>query len=1048
MKKKSFLKQAVYNLTAIICLLFFAGTVSAQNTQTISGVVFDEDGVTTVIGANVFVKGDNTSTGTITDIDGQFRLQVKTTDILVVSYIGYKTQEIPVKNNSNLRIVLTSDTEFLDEVVVVGFGKQKRINLTGAVEQVDEKIMANRPVANIGLALQGAVGNLNIAPNGGPGGTINYNVRGATSISGATSPLFVVDGIPVDVIDNINPADIKTVTVLKDAASAAIYGARAAYGVVLITTKEGKGKTKISYSALVGSSSAIQMPKMTNSLEFAEAYNIACLNAGQNPYFGEDHINRIKAYMADPKNTPSNVPNPSNPSQWSYATLANDNVDWYEAFFKSNTINQKHNVTISGGDEKTNYYVGVGYFKEGGLLRYGNENHERYNITANLHLTPLSWMRADLRTRLVRDDMGLPSSGHNNDIGNWWHQASTRWPNWSLKDPNGNWSQASNMPRQWEGRRNERTNQVNIMGALEIEPLKDWKINLELSYRNTAIRIADQIKPFAWQYTVSGDPVMNTTNWYEESMTQSDYYVANLYTSYQKQIKKHFFSATVGQQAELSEYKYLYGKALNLVALDLPSFGVAVGDQTTKGSLSHWATTGTFMRFSYNYDERYLIEFNGRYDGTSKFQRGKRFGFFPSISAGYNIAKEKFWPIKDISTFKLRGSYGSLGNQNVDNYLYLNKVNIGTKYSYLLNGELPNTLGAPGLVSANLTWEESRTLDFGLDVAMLNNRLNLSFDWYTRSTLGMFGPANAYPSVLGASVPKMNNADMRTNGFELSIGWRDRIGDEFLYNVNFILSDNQSKITKYNNPTKILSTYYEGQRIGEVWGYKTTGLIQTQDQLDNIPDQSYIYGQWSLGDVEYKDLNDDGKVNKGKNTLDDHGDLAIIGNTEARYRYSLNMGATWKGFDFNMFWQGVGKRNYVPAETGNGGVLFWGITGGYGQNIYKEHLDFWTPENSKAYYPKPYSNWEATKNHHTQSRYLQNAAYLRLKNIQLGYTISPTLTSKIGLSKVRVYLSGENLLTFSPIAENFDPEQTYGSYGAGKTYPYYKTISFGLNIDF
>lgn len=1047
MKTKIFLKLTICNLTTIFCLLlFFAGTISAQNAREVSGVVLDEDGYTTIIGANVLVKGMNT--GAITNIEGQFQLKANPSDILVISYIGYKTQEILVGNSSDLRITLAPDVEFLDEVVVVGFGKQKRMNLTGAVEQVDEKVLANRPVANMGLALQGTVGNLNISPNGGPGGEVNYNVRGATSINSSSAPLFIVDGIPVEEIDNLNPSDIKTITVLKDAASAAIYGARAAYGVILITTKEGKGKTKISYSGLVSSSSAIQMPRMTNSLEFAEAYNVAALNSGQNPYFSEEHIERIKAYMADPKNTPSNIPNPSNPDLWSYATLANDNVDWYDAYFKSNTINQKHDVTISGGDEKTNYYVGLGYFREGGLLRYANENHERYNLTANLHFTPLSWMKVDLRTRLVRDDMDSPSSGQNNDIGNWWHQATTRWPNWSLKDPNGNWSQASNMPRQWEGRMHDRKNQVNVMGALEIEPLKDWKINLEVSYRNSANRNADQMKPFAWQYTVSGDPVMNTTNWYQESMTQSDYYVANLYTSYQKLINKHFLSATIGQQAELSEYKYLYGKALNLVSLDLPSLGVAVGDQSTRGTLSHWATTGTFMRFGYNYDERYLIEFNGRYDGTSKFQRGDRFGFFPSVSAGYNIAREEFWPIKDISTLKIRGSYGSLGNQNVDNYLYLNKVAINAKNSYILNGELPNTLAAPGLVSTDLTWEESRTIDIGLDAAMLNNRLNFSFDWYTRSTLGMFGPANAYPSVLGTSVPKMNNADMETKGFELNIGWRDKIGDDLFYNVNFILSDNKSEVTKYNNPTNILSTYYEGKRIGEVWGYETTGLIQTEEQLKNMPDQSYIYGQWSLGDVEYKDISGDGKIDKGKNTLDDHGDLKVIGNTEARYRYSINMGATWKGFDFNMFWQGVGKRDYVPAETGNAGVLFWGLTGGFGQNIYKNHLDYWSPENIKAYYPKPYSSWETTKNHHTQTRYLQNAAYLRLKNIQLGYTINPALTSKIGLSRVRVYMSGENLVTFSPIAENFDPEQTYGSYGAGKTYPYYKTISFGLNVDF
>ena len=458
---------------------------------------------------------------------------------------------------------------------------------------------------------------------------------------------------------------------------------------------------------------------------------------------------------------------------------------------------------------------------------------------------------------------------------------------------------------------------------------------------------------------------------------------------------------------------------------------------------------GTFIRANYNYKEKYLIEFNARYDGSSKFQRGDRFGFFPSVSVGYNIARENFWTIEHIvNSLKLRASYGSLGNQNVGDYLYLSTVNVGNNYGYLIDGVRPNYLDAPGLVSRNLTWETVSTIDVGVDASFLSNQLNLSFDWYRRTTTDMFGPANALPAVLGASVPQENNADLRTSGFELNLGWRDQIGKDFSYNVNLVLSDYVSKVTTYNNPTKILSTYYEGQTIGEIWGYKTAGIIQSEEQLKKIPDQSYIYGNWTIGDVEYKDLNNDGKIDKGKNTKDDHGDLAVIGNTTPRFSYGISLGAQWKGFDLNIFLQGVGKRDFCPPTGGNSGVFFWGFTGGFGSNMYEETSDFWTPENSGAYYPKPYNSSEVYKNQQAQTRYLQNAAYLRLKNFQLGYTIPQIIMSKIGLERIRMFISGENLFTITSLQKNFDPELLNGSWGAGKVYPLSKTFSFGFNVDF
>lgn len=800
---------------------------------------------------------------------------------------------------------------------------------------------------------------------------------------------------------------------------------------------------------MFGFNKATNVPNQVNSLEFAEAYNIASVNAGQSPMFSDEHIARIKAYMNDPVNTPSNIANPNNPDFWSYATLDNDNVDWLRAYFKPGSQNQKHDVSVTGGSESTTYYVGAGYFKEGGLLRYGNEKSERYNVTSNLHFEPLKWLRGDLRARFSRNKRDVPSPTHDGDIGNWVHLATTRFPNWALKDPNGHWAATSNMPRQWEGRGLYYTNNINLTGSIEIEPVKGWKINADYTYRNIAFSSSAHAKPFEWEYTVSELPVFTTNNAYSTEMAQTNYNSLNVYSSYEQEWGDHAFSALVGQQAELSTYRYLFGIKRDLITPNLPSLGVATGDMNTSGSLTHWANAGTFARINYNYQEKYLVELNARNDGTSKFPEGRRYGFFPSVSLGYNIAKENFWPLKDhVDFFKLRGSYGALGNQDVPNYLYLNTIGIGSKYGYILNGVLPNYLGTPGLVSENLTWETATTINFGVDAALLNNRLSLTFDVYSRTTTDMFGPANALPATLGAAVPLKNNADLRTKGFELSIGWRDRIGSDFSYSANFVLSDNKAKVIRYNNPNKLLNTYYEGRVIGEIWGYQTDGIIQTESKLNELPDQSLLYGNWTIGDIAYKDLDGNGKIDFGTNTLDDHGDLRVIGNSSPRYSFGLSLGAFWKGFDVNVFMQGVGKRDFSPPTNGNSGVFFWGFTGGFGSNMYEETSDFWTPENTDAYLPKPYNSAEVYKNQQSQTRYLQNAAYMRLKNLQIGYTIPGVVMNRIGLNKIRFFLSGENLFTVTSLQKNFDPELTGGGWGAGKIYPLMKTVSVGASIDF
>lgn len=1025
--------------------------VVTQDGKIITGKIVDENGEP-IIGANVVEKG--TSNGTMTDMNGNFSLKMTKGNIVHISYIGCLPYEMEITNQTQLNVVLKEDTQVLDEVVVVGYGTQKKANLTGAVAQVGNKLVENRSVTNIGQALQGQVANLNITiGSGDPGTGATYNIRGMNSLSGG-EPLVIIDGVPDGDLNTLNPNDIESVSVLKDAASAAIYGARAAYGVILVKTKMGKKNSKInvSYGGTVTGNKPLRLPNQVNSLEFAEAYNIASANSGQAPMFTEEHIARIKAYMEDPIHTPSNVPNPSNPNYWSYATLDNDNVDWIRTYFKPSYLAQKHDISVNGGNDKTTFYVGAGYYDQDGLLRYANESYKRLNVTSNLHFEPYKWLSGDVKMSFMKDDKNTISNAYDGDIGNWMHLATTRFPNWSLKDPNGHYASTSHIYKLQDGGRGiTQGNIFTMTGALQVTPLEGWKINGDYTYRRTDFQSRQHGKPVIWEYTVDENPVMTTQfDSYFTGINTTNYYSLNVYSSYEKTIDNHYFSALVGYQQELTKQHNVSASKRGLISHEIPSIGVAVGDQNTGEELTHWANQGVFMRFNYNYKEKYLIEFNGRYDGSSKFPKGNRFGFFPSVSVGYNIAKENFWPIKDlVNNFKLRGSWGSLGNQSVANYLYLATVGIGTKYGYIIDGVLPNTLGTPGLISPNLTWETANTLDFGFDFSIFNNQLDFTFDWYNRKTIDMFGPSDPVPAVIGATLPQQNNADLSTKGFEVSINWRDRIGDDFEYSLGFVLSDNKSKITRYNNPNNLIDTYYVGRDLHEIWGYETDKIIQTDEDLANMPDQSIFYGRWQKGDIMYKDLDGDGKITDGKRIVGDTGDYKVIGNSNPRFAFGITASGKWKGFDLNLFFQGIAKRDYAVPGGNNAGTLFWGFVGGWGSNLYKETMDFWTETNTDAYYPRPYNSSEVGKNQVVQTRYLQNAAYIRLKNLQLGYTLPEAIVNKIRLQRIRFYLNGENLFTITGLHKNFDPETLSGWAGhMGKTYPMTKSLSLGVNVDF
>ena len=593
------------------------------------------------------------------------------------------------------------------------------------------------------------------------------------------------------------------------------------------------------------------------------------------------------------------------------------------------------------------------------------------------------------------------------------------------------------------------TNQLQFV----FEPIKDWHITIDGSMRQTTQSTQWAVLPI-YGYDADNNPYLLSWNGgaagYSEVQDYrygEDYYSTNIYTDYSKTINGHYFKVMAGFNAELYKNNSLTGFGTDLVTPTVPELNATQDNQKAYNGKGEYAMAGFFGRINYNYKEKYILEANLRYDGSSRFIGDKRWGLFPSFSAGWNIAREEFFaPLNNIiGTLKLRGSWGQLGNNNTESYYpFYQSMPTGVENSgWLIGGAKQNVAGLPGIVSSLLTWETVQSWDAGFDFGMFNNRFTGSFSYYNRLTKDMVAAAPNLPGILGATPPNLNNADLKSYGWELELSWRDRIQD-FNYGVRLTLDDNQEKITRYYNPTGNLGTYYDGRMVGEIWGYTTVGIAQSQEEMDkHLENNKPNWGTgWAAGDVMFADLNGDGIVSNGSNTLEDHGDITIIGNNKPRYKFGLTLDGAWKGIDFSVFFQGVLKRDYMLS-----GPYFWGANGGQWQSTcFVEHLDYWTPENTDAYYPRP--DFSSTKNQQTQTGYLQNAAYLRVKNAQIGYTLPKVWTKKAGMESVRIYVSGDNLLTFSDMISVFDPETLGGDWGDGKLYPLQRTISVGINVNF
>ena len=809
--------------------------------------------------------------------------------------------------------------------------------------------------------------------------------------------------------------------------------------------------------------SPIKLPPFVDSYTWATAYNQANDNAGLTAVYSDEQMERIKGYLDgtfpyeyDPENPINNI--------WAGRRNGNANNDWPHLLMADNSFSQKHNVQASGGSEKTQFYVAGGYTEQNGMYRYGNDHYKRYNLLSNLSTQVTDWLKFNTNLKYANGETNFPMGETTVGREHTFREMLMFAPMMPHYNINGTVQSPLRRLLEGSGRDINKANDFVMTLGGELEPIKGWKTNVSYNYNVKNNRVEQNPRPIDVEL---GDGSIGNigkpASTYTSAYYKNEYKLFNATTAYETMIEDHYLKAMIGFEQEEELYSNLGATVTDLISDDIPSISTGLGETTVNDAISHWATRGVFGRLNYNYNEKYLLEFSARYNGSSRFPKESRWGFFPSASVGYNISKEDFWKdfAPSINDLKIRASYGSLGNQNVSNYLYISSMSVGSELGWILDGERPPYSVVPGLISDNITWETITTLNLGLDANLLNNRLGINFDWYNRVTSDMIGPAMVLPYPLGASAPRTNNAELSTKGFELVVSWNDAISTDFSYHAKVALGDSRTKILNYQDDKQNIFSWYSGKEHGEIWGLETDGIIQTEGEA--MPDQSKYHANWGPGDIKYADLNGDGIIDDGSRTLDDHGDLKVIGNTTARYNIGITGGFKWKSLDFSMFWQGILKRDYYPDL---GSPLFWGMTTAWGASgLYHDSpaLDYWRPAdetnilgpNTDSYLPKPYFTAETNKNRQTQSKYMLDGSYIRLKNLQIGYNLSAKILGKLPLRNARIYVSGENLLTLSSLPKIFDPEtsiasdDSFGGYLTnGVIYPMNRVISLGVNITF
>ncbi|SEW44729.1 SusC/RagA family TonB-linked outer membrane protein [Chitinophaga arvensicola] len=980
--------------------------------------------------------------GTITDKNGEFTIKAANADSLTVEFLGFKPKKIAVQDGVYLEVSLNPSSSVLNDVVVVGYGTQKKSSVTGAVSVINAETIANRPVTNALSALQGTAPGLVITRSSGQPGKENWTaqIRNFTSVNGS-SPLILVDGVEQANINALNQNDIESVSVLKDAAAAAIYGARAAGGVILISTKRGReGKLTVSYDGMYSINRAYSMPERIDSWREAEMLNESRLNAGQGATWTDQQI----AWFKDP-NFNYRI-NPANPSSYEYY----DNVNMIDSVARKTTQQQQHNISVAGGNSNTQYLFSGGYYSQSGLFKFGPDDYKRYNFRLNLNTKFTNWLSLDSRLAYANQRVLSPMAATDGDYGLLYNIYVLR----SVSpvhtpdnaDHYNDYSSANQTYAYLKdgGKTDERTDNFSGVFTLKTSELvKGLSLKAIYAPYLQSYDYGRSIRTIPRYNAVGVSSYYNNPNSY--SVQNANVFRANyqLLADYNLTLgNAHQFHLLGGYQFEDYRQQINAATAKNLSSNDL--FSLNLGDPTlyaASDTVNTWAMESYFGRLSYNYADKYFLEAVLRYDGSSKLAPGYRYQAFPSVSAAWRVSKEPWFNslLPVFNEFKIRGSYGKLGNSDLSNfgsYDYISSLSKSAAYPFnnvSTYGYYNNALASP-----EKTWERIATTDGGLDFATLNNRLTFSGDYYVKKNENMLVTVNT-TAMIGIPTGQYNYASMKAWGWEVSLGWRDKIGKNFSYWINGNISDSKNKVLKYQGAsvyTAGVRGVIEGEEINSIWGYRALGLYSSADQVQKRGVfQSNITG---AGDIIYDDIDKNNRIDAGLNTKENHGDLVKLGSTTPRYTYGFNLGFNYKGLDFAAFFQGVGQRQMLINS-----YFIVPFVESWRQPV-KGQEDYWTPDHQDARYPRLYIG--GGQNTSTSSWWVQNAAYIRLKNLQIGYTLPATLTSKAGMKAVRIYLSGQDLWENSKMwMKYYDPEEPNNT---AFNYPFFRSYAAGLNVTF
>lgn len=1133
------MKIKIFSCVTAVLGLFLGWSAFAQNT-TVTGRVIDGTTNEPIVGAAVMVKGTNT--GDVTQNDGTYSIKAPASAVLICQFFGYKTIEEPLNGRSKVDFILVEDTETLEATVVVGYGTLKKTQLVGSVENLDGKVLADRPNSNVTRSLQGQIAGLNIIQTDGKashsgsvyirGGKTSYNTRSsATSASGAGhsignggGALVLIDGVEGS-LGQVNPNDIETISVLKDASSSAIYGARAAYGVILVTTKEAKGdKVSVTYSGSYSLNERLikwEDHIVSDGLEWLEAFydfygndtrvpgasgkvptTINTQDVAMSGTTYLDSYRAIAAARAEGMEYNEYGVLPDDPTGYSLGSkgqfLYYGNTNWLNFFYKRHYGSQTHDISVRGNSKKVNYNITGRYYGQDGIYKIGQENYNTFNLRAKGRIKINDWLSLENNTSVFRSKQTQPMFTTGSLVG---HQVDQHGqPVLVPYNADGSFALASSKTSYTaflEGNTGQDDSNLTLTTttALTLDIIKDvLKVKGDFSYRAIR-RWRERYRAPLTFYSAPEKPTYYVTqeSSYKSRWTyDTDHLTANIVATWTPKLgQNHELNVVGGWNLEDYQYDrfYLQRKGM-LFPEKYKSFELFDGtDIKVEQNDQSYGIVGFFGRANYTLLRRYIAEFSARYDGSSKFPSSQQWGFFPSASFGWRLSEEPFmkWSRSWLDNFKIRANWGSLGNGTVAPYTFLETMGVD-KTSVVIGGVKANYTTQPSPIPESLTWEKVTTYDIGIDADFLHSRLSFSGDIYRRNTTDMIVVGPELPALYGASSPKGNYGALKTDGWEFTISWRDQFnvaGKPLEYSIKGSLWDSRTWVTEYGSTTHTLWGYYEGKEIGEIWGFRTDGIFRDNEEANNWATDSFHKNGSNFrayaGDLKFVDLDGDGDINYGKAIIEDSGDLTRIGNALPRFQYGINLDFKWNGIGLSMFFQGVGKRDWYPTvETG----FFWGQY----NRPYSPYLTYTQTGNNYAHVDYSTTNWVVTNYDdnpywsrrvgysanrnvgpltYENDHYLQNVAYIRLKNLTIDYSLPSKWLKKIDISAARFYVSMENLWTWSPLFKHtdmFDPEvisigdsdfdSTGSSYyglsgvGEGYSYPMLRTFTFGVNLTF